>query len=298
MAETVQKRLFELAMRVDPKTDNQQRIQDASSAINIISTTNATPVVVETQTPHGLLDDQYVFVAGAAVAALNNSISNPYYQITKVDSTHFSLNGSTAPGSAGGAQGTIVGALVGSAPGQKYPVPQRLLDIYNEARWEVLRTLLGIFSQDERLLRLSGLIKTEANLTFAAGAASKPNGYILPVNLYKPDLSNPVSVVSLQYGAALRPLEGASNRFVVELGSQLKSLNGTTYVDGAGWTLEYIGLTKFTLTDVFGNTTTEPFNDEFYPLLLEVAQAISLEIGSVQIGAMIRKFLGVNNASA
>lgn len=296
MADTVQKRLFELAMRVDPKTPNQQRIQDASSAINIQSTTNATPVVVETASAHPYLDGHYVFLAGAAVAALNNSISNPYYQITRVDATHFSLNGSTAPGGAGGAAGTVVGGLVGSAPGQKYPVPQRLLDIYNEARFETLRTLLGILPQNERLLRLSGLVKS-ATVAFAAGVGSKPTGYILPVNLYQTNLSNPISVVSAQYGSALRDIEGPENRFVEEIGTQFKSRNADTYIADGNYTLEYIGLDKFTLTDVFGNTVTDPFNEEFYTLILEVAQALSEGIGSVNIGALIQKFLGVNGAS-
>lgn len=296
MADTVQKRLFELAMRVDPKTDNQQRIQDATSAVNIQSTTNATPVVVTTDVAHGILDDQYVFLAGAAQAALNNGVASPYWQATRVSPTQLSLNGSVAPGGAGGAAGTLVGALVGAAPGQKYPVPQRLLDIYNEARFETLRSLLGIFPQGERLLRLSGLIKT-ATVAFVAGVGSKPTGYIIPVHLFQTNLSNPISILSAQFGSALRDIEGTENRFVEEVGSQFKSRNGLTYIPDGDYTLEYIGLDKFTLSNVFGNTVTDPFNDDFYTLILEVAQALSQEVGSIQIGALIRKYLGVNGAS-
>lgn len=295
MADTVQKRLFELAMRIDPKTKNQQRIQDATSAVNISVISNTTPVQVTTATAHGLLDNQECFIAGCAVAALNNTLANPRYAITRVDPTNLTLNGSVA-GGAGGAQGTLTGALVGSVEGQKYTNPQRLLDIYNEARWEALRALLQYLPKDERSIRLSGLVQTAA-LTFAAGAVAKPTGYVEAVHLYKTDLSNPVSVLPLSMASALRDIEGAQNRFVCPVGTNLKSMNGTTYVDGAGWTLEYIGLTKFTLTDVFGNTVTEPFNDDFYTLILEIAELISLEKGSHEVAAIVRNFLGVSNGS-
>jgi hypothetical protein len=64
--------------------------------IVITSTTNAAPVSVLTNVPHGYNTGDTVEIEGTSVSALN-----AVWQITVVDTTHYTLNGSTAPGSTG-----------------------------------------------------------------------------------------------------------------------------------------------------------------------------------------------------
>jgi len=46
----------------------------------------------------------------------------------------------------------------------------------------------------------------------------------------------------------------------------------------------------FTLTDVLGNTVTETFNEQYHPMILELAQAIALEVGSQQINELAASY--------
>ena len=72
-----------------------------NASVNIVSTTAAKPVVVETDSPHGLVDGNVAVIVGAEVPALDGG-----WIITKVDDRRFSLNDSENPGTAGGMVGT------------------------------------------------------------------------------------------------------------------------------------------------------------------------------------------------
>ena len=86
--------------------------QPLAAPVAIASTSNASPVVVSS-IAHGMGDQNYVGISNAAIAALNGT-----WRITKIDNNTYSLNGSTAPGSVGGAAGTgtrlAQGQLLGS----------------------------------------------------------------------------------------------------------------------------------------------------------------------------------------
>jgi hypothetical protein len=73
-----------------------------AAAVNVASSTNATPIVFQTSAPHGLLDKQDVEVQGHAV----NTAGNGVWQIGFVDSTHFQALGSVGNG-VGGATGSV-----------------------------------------------------------------------------------------------------------------------------------------------------------------------------------------------
>ena len=62
----------------------------------ITDASNATPIVIQTQAPHGRVTGMQVVVAGVGGnTAANNTAANPAWTITVQDDTHFALNGST-----------------------------------------------------------------------------------------------------------------------------------------------------------------------------------------------------------
>lgn len=74
----------------------------AGDAINIVSSTNASPIVIETEIAHGMVTGDYASPNGHSV----NTRANGWFKVTRIDDTHLSLDGSTGNG-VGGASGTI-----------------------------------------------------------------------------------------------------------------------------------------------------------------------------------------------
>ncbi len=62
--------------------------------VEIIGATNAVPIVIETASAHGLSSGHSVNITGVP----GNSAANGDWQITVVDSTHFSLDASSGSG--------------------------------------------------------------------------------------------------------------------------------------------------------------------------------------------------------
>jgi hypothetical protein len=71
------------------------------TAVTITSSTNATPIVVLTASPHAMKTGDVVQIDGH----LSNTNANGQWPVVVVDTTHFSLTGSTTTG-AGGTAGT------------------------------------------------------------------------------------------------------------------------------------------------------------------------------------------------
>jgi hypothetical protein len=90
--------------------NGQPALVTAASALNIASSTNATPVVVTTSTAHGLTDGDLVQI----VSHFTNTAANGIRKIVKLTSTTFELYDPTA-GTA------IVGTGVGGATGTATP---------------------------------------------------------------------------------------------------------------------------------------------------------------------------------
>lgn len=80
------------------------------SAVNIASSTNASPIAVTTSTPHGLLTGDVVDVRDHQT----NTGANGIRTITKTGASTFTLNGSTGTG-VGGATGTVQPLTYGAA---------------------------------------------------------------------------------------------------------------------------------------------------------------------------------------
>ena len=75
--------------------------------IVVIGATNASPIVIQSSTPHGLTTGQVVLGSCAS----GNTAMNANFAVTVVDSTHFSLNGSNGNGT-----WTSGGFFVGGTP--------------------------------------------------------------------------------------------------------------------------------------------------------------------------------------
>lgn len=76
---------------------------------SITGATNATPIVVATSTPHGRTTGGFVYQTGIG----GNTNANGFFQITVIDATHYSLNGSSGNGAytSGGLAYTVTQVL-------------------------------------------------------------------------------------------------------------------------------------------------------------------------------------------
>ena len=78
------------------------------SNLGVSGATNANPIEIHTSNPHGLSTSDYVEISGV----LGNTSANGQWQITVVDTTHFTLNGSIGNGAYSGG-GTVEGGDLG-----------------------------------------------------------------------------------------------------------------------------------------------------------------------------------------
>src|SRR3990167_1797166 len=297
---TVQKKLLAFAQIIDPTTKKGQKFQDATAALTINGATNASPIVISTTTAHGMATGDQVYIASVGGnTAANNTASNPNWTIINVTTTSFSLTGSTGNG-AYTSGGTATGALIGSVDGAEFP-RQRLLDMYNQARYDLFLVLKTIFTDTDKLGEEVGALAVNTTVDFGTAAsltdAAKPTGYINFIGLSSsadvPYVLLPKGMINtLRYGNHLDYKQTATNAFVFDVGSNFVSYgtvnvnSGNAYITGSTVKLSYYGITEFTLTDVLGNSTAETYNEQYHQLLLEIAQMISQEQGQEQINAM------------
>lgn len=78
------------------------------SNLRITNATNASPIQITTVTPHGLSSNDYVEISGV----LGNTDANGQWQVTFVDGSNFTLNGSVGNGAYSGG-GTVEGGDLG-----------------------------------------------------------------------------------------------------------------------------------------------------------------------------------------
>lgn len=287
---TAQALLFRIQLILDPATKNGQKLNDSTAAITISTATNATPIVVTTATNHGLVTGNQVYVTGVATnTAANNTGSNPNWTITVIDGTSFSLDDSVGNGA--GTGGTATPALVGSVDGAAF-ARQRILDIYNQARMALFNALDGAMSPAQKIQAISGAIVQDTAFAFSSGLATKPTGFLQHIRL---TTAAGVEVSVLPFGLVrqLKNRESATNPIVFDRGTVFESQNGSTYVSNASdYILTYFGVTNFTLANILGGSTVETFNENYYPVIIELAQAIAAEQGTVQINALAKKLIG------
>jgi hypothetical protein len=294
---TVQSQLLKLAQRVDPRTKSDQVFTDASAAVNIASSTNATPIVVTTSTPHGRSSGDQVYITGHLVNTnANNTGTAPNWYISVQSSTTFALYSDSALSVAvagngvGVATGTVTSGLIGSIDGSRF-TRQRLLDVYNDARLNILAVIAETYPMHRKALEFSGTLVKITNLQFTTGVANKPTGYIAAV--YLTDVNNnPIPVLPYSVAPMIRANESSTIRFVLESGSTFVTLTGATNIpDASTYILVYYGLTNFTLAQVLDGTTTETLNDDLQTIIIEIAEAIANDVQQVSVNQLTKTLL-------
>lgn len=293
---TAQALLFKISLILDPATKLGQKFNDSTAAITLTSASNASPIVIVTATNHGLVSGNQVYITGVATnTAANNTGSNPNWTITYISATSFSLDNSTGNGS--GTGGTATPSLVGSVDGASFS-RQRILDIYNQARMALFQAMDNALGLEEKITAISGtVIKTTgaSNLTFTSGVASKPSGYLQTIRLTKSD-GTQITVLPMSLYRQLKDKISATNLMVFEYGTTFESPDTATPLPPNGtntYILWYFGISNFTLSDILGNTTVESFNENYYPIIIELAQAIASEQGTIAVNALAQKLIGV-----
>lgn len=179
---------------------------------------------------------------------------------------------------------------IGTTPGSRFTA-QRLLDIYNEARFTLAQAITSKIPRHLRAMMVSGTIIKKTDLQFTSGVATKPTGYLEPVLLT--DVSGAViTILPLTLLMAVKDLESSTNRFVFETTTTLEALTGTTNIPNAStYILRYYGLSNFALSDVTGGSTVETFNDIWQDLLVEIGSGIANEMGNTQVLAFAEKMV-------
>lgn len=183
----------------------------------------------------------------------------------------------------GGASGTeITASNIHSQDGEKWTAQQRL-DIYNQARFALLTALHAL--PKVLMLQLSGALvvnKTDWQWTLSGSTstAAKPTGFI---EFISAETNGGVPMILLDQTLISVVLKGdnpnyvqsASNIHIFEVGGNFIHF-GTYVTSASNYKLQYVGLSRFTLTDVTTATAAqETFNDIYYPALVDIATQIA-----------------------
>ena len=180
---------------------------------------------------------------------------------------------------------------IGTTDGDKF-TEQRRLDIYNEARLILAGSIERQLPAEEAARAISGNVVRVTNLQFASGSANKPSDYIRAI--YLTDVSNvQIVVIPPSLIHALRDLETSVIRFVVDEGTVLRRIVGSSQVpDASTYVLYYYGLTIYALSAVDNTTQDESFNDTWHPVLLQLMEAIANEQGHGEVLALSDRLVG------
>lgn len=169
---------------------------------------------------------------------------------------------------------------------------QRQLDIYNEARYELLRALQFTIPKDKLSVLAEGPVKV-ASPSSSAGAVALPSDYFAIANIECDSFD--IFLVPITMYRAIRKgknpyrKESANVVFVCPQGRQLVSPNGATnFTNGTAVNIAYYSLSSFALTDVTNGTSVESLDDIYMTPLLEIAEAISLELGRVELNRVVQ----------
>jgi len=191
----------------------------------------------------------------------------------------------------------LTSSNIETSAGDKF-LRQRTMDIYNEARLILAGVLERQLSREEAAIAVSGNVVVITNLTFASGSANKPSDYIRAI-LLTDNANAQIVVLPVTMIEALRDLESSTLRFVIDEGAVLRRIEGSSQVpDASDYVLYYYGLTIF-LTTVLnsGSTVDESFNDQWHPVILQLAVAIAHEQGQNEVLSLASKLVGQSGRS-
>lgn len=308
---TVQSLLTKFAQRVDPTAKGSstavagQKFKAVADGTVITGAVTNGGLIRITAAGHGLVTNQYATIYNVGgVTAANNTAGNPAWLVTKISADIVDLQDSTFAGTYSGSGATITGCLVGSVDGIRF-TRQRLLDIYNEARFVLFNALYETKGSDELSKYVYGTALA-ANLTFAYSSpytsAAIPSGYmrligitaynatriiVLPNNLLPETLpaSHPYYTTS------------ATNLLAFQIGANF-SICGDFHTEAGDGSsshyarLNYYGISPWTwITDVFPNTTVESFSPDVEPILIEIACALADEQSNADALALAKTLL-------
>jgi hypothetical protein len=183
-------------------------------------------------------------------------------------------------------------STVGVYDGERF-LKQRQLDIYNEARLELMRALQFRMPKEKAAILGKGVVK-EVSGSPSAGVYTLPADYFYISGL-DAGTGKEIYLIPAHYAPAVKRgrnpyrTESASVFFVYPEGLTIKSPNGATYfANSVTVTVWYYGLSQYALSDVTGGSTVEAFDDIFIIPLLEIAEAISLEMGREELNKLIQ----------
>lgn len=281
----VQGNLLKLAMKIDPTTKSGKKFCDTTNnGISIASSTNATPIEITTDVAHGRATGDKVSIYGHLVnTAANNTAANPAWTVTYVSPTKLTLDDSIGNG-VGIDTGTVTPFMVGSIDAARIP-RQRLLDIYNEARFVLFNALYETKPPTEIDDFVYGnVLTTSVAISYSApyNSIAKPSGCIRKISMFDSAATPqeihilPITLLpDVKRGLVDSVKVTATNLLAFEIGSNW-SIVGNYGTSPA--IITYYGIIAWTwATDVLPNSTLETFNPSIEAILIEIAEAIADE---------------------
>lgn len=265
------------------------------TAVNISSSTNASPIVVTTASAHGLQTGDLADIQGHAV----NTAANGVRTVTRTGANSFSINSSTGNG-AGGATGTVQPINYGAG----YNIPSDGTDARNAASVNVPFQALGDRSSADLItlpvyklaLEYAAAVSGNAHGTVCMQGTGPANGFIPMTGMngaltsypFAGFISGDIAEVQLETTASVSTASAVATiatRVTLALGWQAY---------GAGAPLVFTRPAK-AITGV-GNSATN-----FIPLTLrtwEVAPTPLPADGSVGFGLYVAFYFDTFNANA
>lgn len=186
-------------------------------------------------------------------------------------------------------------ANIGTLDGSRLTA-QRLLDIYNDARFVLFNALLETKSKKEFDRLVSGTLNNASIVFSVSGSyvvATKPTGYISLASLIDAS-SVPIYVLPNEQLQELRAGNpdftlSATNLYAFETGTQFK-IPSASYGAGTG-TIDYYGITNWTIANVTAGTAVEVFSGDIEPILIEIANALANEQSNADASALAKMLL-------
>lgn len=288
---TVQALILALAHRIGDKTPQSQAFNGNDAAVVITDVTNDTPITIVAP---GLVlsDGDYVHVKNVSInTAANNTLANRAWQVTRVSADQYQLDGSSGNGDwGGGSDAAATPALIGTVDGRQRTSIELLRD-YSEARIVLARELMMAGVQPPNI----GALVKSGSITFASGIATKPTDYLGFIAI-----SNGIELADPEWRGVIRKgdnpdfVESLTNRFIFEEGTTFKHLGG--FIANGVQTLDYYGLTEYTLSDVIDGFTVEQIPILYQGELLQIAELISRGAGAMEASALANKLLKLKAA--
>jgi len=171
---------------------------------------------------------------------------------------------------------------------------QRIMDIYNEARFVLANTISRTYPERQVSEELAGLIKKKTDFQFSSGSADKTTltGFVRIERLYTSG-GTQITVLPVEAMQRTEDLNTSSNPVVYDYGTVFaqKSADTSIIPNASTYVIWYHGVTTFTTTDVTGGSTKEEFRDDWIPALIQLAQAISQEQGRKSINALAEQLV-------